>query len=74
MQEYTVGMAFRVVLEHDSETGDYSAVCPELPGCASAGETEEEARANIREAIELYLSPGRIDVPENAKLFEVTVG
>jgi len=74
VQEYTVGMAFRVVLEHDSETGDYSAVCPELPGCASAGETEEEARANIREAIELYLSPGRIDVPENAKLFEVTVG
>ena len=51
-------MTFRVVLEHDSETGDYSAVCPELPGCASAGETEEEARANIREAIELYLAPG----------------
>jgi len=67
-------MTFRVVLEHDSETGDYSAVCPELPGCASAGETEEEAKANIREAIELYLAPGEIDVPENAKLFEVTVG
>jgi len=67
-------MTFRVVLERDSETGDYSAVCPELPGCASAGETEEEAKANIREAIELYLAPGEIDVPENAKLFEVTVG
>jgi predicted RNase H-like HicB family nuclease len=52
-------MTFRVVLDHDSETGDYSAVCPELPGCASAGETEEEARANIREAIELYLSLAR---------------
>ena len=67
-------MKFRVVLEHDSETGDYSAVCPELPGCASAGETEAEARANIREAIELYLRPGDIDLPEDAKLFEVTVG
>ena len=53
---------------------DYSAVCPELPGCASAGETEEEARANIREAIELYLAPGDIELPENAKLVEVTVG
>jgi len=74
VQQYTVGMTFRVVLERDSETGDYSAVCPELPGCASAGETEEEAKANIREAIELYLAPGEIDVPENAKLFEVTVG
>jgi len=67
-------MTFRVVLEHDFVTGDYSAVCPELPGCASAGETEEEARANIREAIELYLAPGEIDLPEDAKLFEVSVG
>ena len=67
-------MTFRVVLEHDFETGDYSAVFPELPGCASAGETEDEARANIREAMGLYLAPGEIDLPENAKLFEVTVG
>jgi predicted RNase H-like HicB family nuclease len=67
-------MTFRVVLEHDPETGDYSAACPELPGCASAGLTEAEASANIREAIELYLTPGDIDLPEDAKLFEVTVG
>ncbi len=30
-------MKFRVVLEYDPDTGSYSAVCPELPGCASAG-------------------------------------
>jgi len=62
-------MTFRVVLEHDPDTGDYSAVCPELPGCASAGETEAEARANIREAIGLCLIPENIDLPEDAKLF-----
>jgi predicted RNase H-like HicB family nuclease len=67
-------MTFRVVLEFDPETGSYSAVCPELPGCASAADSEEEARANIREAIELYLAPAEIDLPENAKLVEVTVG
>jgi len=67
-------MTFRVVLEFDPETSSYSAVCPELPGCASAGDTEEEARVNIREAIELYLAPGEIDLPDNAKLVEVTVG
>ena len=70
----TAAQPTKIVLEHDPETGDYSAVCPELPGCASAGETEEEARANIREAIELYLAPGDIELPENAKLVEVTVG
>lgn len=67
-------MTFRVVIERDPETGDYSAVCPELPGCASAGETEQEAEANIREAIALYLAPRDIVVPDNAKLVEVTVG
>jgi predicted RNase H-like HicB family nuclease len=67
-------MTFRVVQEYDSETGDYSAVCPELPGCASAGETEEVSRSNIRAAIELYLAPGDFELPEDAKLIEVAVG
>jgi len=67
-------VTFWVVLEPDPETGDYSAVCPELPVCASAGESEAEATANIREALSLYLTPGDIDLPEDAKLFEVTVG
>lgn len=59
----TANMKFRVVIERDPETGDYSAVCPELPGCASAGETEEEAEANIREAIDLYTSAGGSSPP-----------
>jgi predicted RNase H-like HicB family nuclease len=67
-------MKFRVVLEYDSEARAYSAVCPELPGCASAGETEDEARANIAEAIRLYLTPTDLELPEQAKLLEVTVG
>lgn len=71
---YTAGMKFRVVLEYDQETQSYSAVCPELPGCASAGDTEEEARRNIEEAIQLYLSPAEIELPPAAKLVEVTVG
>ena len=67
-------MKFRVVLELDPDTNSYSAVCPELPGCASAGDTEEEARANIEEAIRLYLAPGEISLSETAKLSEVTIG
>jgi predicted RNase H-like HicB family nuclease len=67
-------MRFRVVLEYDPEAESYSAVCPELPGCASAGDTEEEARRSIEEAIQLYLSPTEIELSPTAKLVEVTVG
>ena len=42
-----------VVIEKD-EHGFY-AWCPELKGCQSEGATIEDALANIREAIELYL-------------------
>jgi predicted RNase H-like HicB family nuclease len=42
-----------VVIEQD-EHGCY-AWCPELKGCQSQGTTVEEALANIREAIELFL-------------------
>ena len=42
-----------VVIEKD-EKGFY-AWCPELKGCQSQGATLEEAIANIKEAIELYL-------------------
>ncbi len=42
-----------VVIEKD-EHGFY-AWCPELKGCHTQGRTLDEAIANIREAIELYL-------------------
>lgn len=67
-------MKFRVVLEYDPETQNWSSTCPELPGCASAGTTEEEARQGIREAIQLYLAPADLELRPNAKLVEVTIG
>ena len=66
-------MKFRVILEYDAEAESWSAVCPELPGCTSAGLTEEEARQGIEEAIRLYLAPSDLDLPSNAKLVEVKV-
>jgi predicted RNase H-like HicB family nuclease len=43
-------MKLSVVLERD-ETGVIVAECPAIPGCVSQGKTEEEALANIHEAI-----------------------
>ena len=54
-------MKVRVVLE-PSEDGGYTAVVPSLPGCISEGETRDEALANIKESIELYLEPVEDDL------------
>jgi predicted RNase H-like HicB family nuclease len=44
-----------------SEEG-FSVGCPALPGCWSQGATREEALANIREAISLWLEVEEEDV------------
>jgi predicted RNase H-like HicB family nuclease len=49
---------FRVVVEKDRmENGEpaYHAFCPALKGCHTWGHTYDEALANVREAVELYL-------------------
>lgn len=43
-------MKLSITLERD-ESGMIVAECPAIPGCVSQGKTEEEALANIREAI-----------------------
>lgn len=65
-------MRVRVVLE-PSDEGGYTVYVPSLPGCISEGETAEESLANIREAIELYLTPVEDDwvVDENAAVQEI---
>ncbi len=67
-------MKIRVVLE-PAEEGGYTVYVPSLPGCISQGETEEEALANIREAIELYLEPldDELAISENKSVKEVVV-
>ncbi|MEX2598058.1 MAG: type II toxin-antitoxin system HicB family antitoxin [Dehalococcoidia bacterium] len=66
-------MKWRVIIERDEETGEYAAYCPELPGCASAGVTQEEAVENIKEAIALYLEPSPVEVGPDSELLEVEV-
>jgi predicted RNase H-like HicB family nuclease len=66
-------MKWRVILEQDQETGEWAIWCPELPGCASAGETKEEALENIREAIQLYLEPDQVELLPGTIMHEVIV-
>jgi predicted RNase H-like HicB family nuclease len=64
-------MTWRIILQLDAETSDWAAWVPELPGCASAGSTQAEAVANMREAIELYLRRDPIALPPGAVVVEV---
>lgn len=45
----------RLVIITPAEEGGYTVEVPSLSGCISQGETVEEAVANIREAIALYI-------------------
>lgn len=51
---------YQVVFQEETE-GGFSVWVPDLPGCASQGETLEEALENIKEAIELYLEDVKED-------------
>ena len=45
----------QVIFIPDVEDGGYVAEVPSLPGCYSQGDTYEEAKANIQEAIQGYI-------------------
>ncbi len=51
-----VGATMRQVVIYPGEDNYWVAECPSLPGCISQGKTKEDAIANIREAIEGYVS------------------
>ena len=60
----------RQVILIPDEDGGYGVEVPSLPGCYSQGDTEAEALANIKEAIELHIEDmiavGE-DVPDDAR-------
>ena len=54
--EVTVkGRKHPVILHADTEDGGYWIECPSLPGCASQGDTVEEALEMMKDAIEGHL-------------------
>ena len=65
-------MTYRVVLQHSEE--GYSVSCPGLPGCWSQGDSEAEALANIRLAIQDYLAAvEELTQDEDTRLVEVAI-
>ena len=46
---------YSVVIVWDTDTRQYAVSVPALPGCYTLGDSMEEALANARDAIRLYL-------------------
>jgi predicted RNase H-like HicB family nuclease len=58
-------MSFTANVYRDREAGGYYARVPELPGCWTQGETLEELRANLAEAIQGWIESLAKDVPRS---------
>lgn len=71
--KYTV-----LVYEAEPDEGGYWAKVAELPGCVTQGDTIEEIRENVVDAIEEYLHAqsvmGDDEPPRVAEKFEVSIG
>ena len=67
-------MRYKVVIS-EGEDGWYVVECPSIPGCVSQGKTIEEARGNIKDAIQgcLDVLNEKIEIKGEEKLMEVAV-
>ena len=68
---------FTAIIEAAPE-GGYWAICPEIPGANGQGETIEETKSSLRQAIELILEDRKADIlrglPEDAIQDKVQIG
>ena len=76
-QEMIMKAEFTAIIEAAPE-GGYWAICPEVPGANGQGETIEETKDSLRQAIELILEDRKADIlrglPEDAIQDKVLIG
>ncbi|MBU0462374.1 MAG: type II toxin-antitoxin system HicB family antitoxin [Proteobacteria bacterium] len=68
---------FTAIIEAAPE-GGFWAICPEVPGANGQGETIEETKDSLRQAIELLLEDRKVDIlrglPKDAIQDTVMIG
>ena len=69
---------YRFLIVIEKANGNYSAYCPDLPGCVATGKTREETERNMHEAVEMHvqgLLEDKLSIPDSvsfAEYIEVT--
>lgn len=71
---YSFAMTLKAII-HPAAEGGFWAEVPALPGCLTQAETLDELKANLRKAIELWLSVDDelTESNVNDKVLELTV-
>jgi len=50
---------YEIILYWSAEDNAFIAEIPELPGCMAHGDTQEAALANVKEAMQLWITTAR---------------
>jgi predicted RNase H-like HicB family nuclease len=64
---------YRFLIVIEKGNGNYSAHCPDLPGCVATGKTREETENNMYEAVLMHIEgmiEDKLAIPENVTLAE----
>ena len=64
---------YRFFIVIEKANGNYSAYCPDLPGCVATGKTQEETERNMHEAVQMHIEgmiEDKMAIPENVTLAE----
>ena len=64
---------YRFLIVIEKANGNYSAYCPDLPGCVATGKTREETERNMHEIVQMHIQgmlEDKMAIPENVTLAE----
>lgn len=64
---------YRFLIVIEKEKKNYSAYCPDLPGCVATGKTREETERNMHEAVEMHVQgmlEDNLPIPESVTVAE----
>jgi predicted RNase H-like HicB family nuclease len=64
---------YRFLIVIEKANGNYSAYCPDLPGCAATGKTREETERNMHEAVEMHIQgmlEDKLPIPKSMAVAE----
>ncbi len=64
---------YRFLIIIEKAKSNYSAYCPDLPGCVATGKTREETERNMHEAVQMHIQgmiEDKLPIPENHTLAE----